>query len=330
MLGDTCVAEAVDCPLPTDGTWQLVGIRDITLGQTAYQLSGGRLWVEGMPHGDQVEVPMCRLGDIASIGPHHLDLTGPQIKSDGIPQGPFERLPGCPPGSAYPSLWNHDAPSERQLIVQPDSHCQIRQVRGQVPRALADRAETRWETATRAHYNLDFQFNSQSITCAMTPARAIGGRAWPSVILQHADQEYALALWCNSTLGMLSHWWNSNKTQAGRGCLTVTTVLNLPALDLRGLSPEQHARARVEFEEMRNLRFLPLDQIDEDPARAELDRRLLVNVLGLDESLLAEGGPLHRLRLKLASEPQIHGNKQTRVVLTDDSETAVARADARD
>ena len=32
-------------------------------------------------------------------------------------------------------------------------------------------------------------------------------------------------------------------------------------------------------------RGLPFDQIDEDPARAELDHRLLVDVLGLPETL---------------------------------------------
>ena len=65
---------------------------------------------------------------------------------------------------------------------------------------------------------------------------------------------------------------------------------------------------------MRNLWFLPFDQIDEDPARAELDRRLLVDVLGLPESLCEPNGPIDLLRRKLAREPQIHGGKKTRVV----------------
>jgi hypothetical protein len=326
MLGDTCVGEAVDCPLPTEGPWQMVGIRDITLGQTAYIASMGHLWVEGMPANDRVLIPICRLETtIERTGPHHLDLTGGQIKSDGIPQGPFEHLPGCPPGAAYPSLWNHDTQRERQLVIEPDSHCRMREVGGRTPPTLVARAEARWATATRGHYNLDFQFNSQSITFAMTPTRAIGGTAWPSIVLANEEHEFALALWCNSTLGLMCHWWVSNKTQAGRGRLSVTSVLNLPVLDLNALSAEQHARARIEFEAMIGLRFLPLDQVDEDNARAELDRRLLVNVLGLDEQLVAEGGPIHRLRLKLAGEPQIHGDKQTRVVLTDDGETAVAR-----
>lgn len=326
MLGDTCIGEAVNCPLPSDGAWQMVGIHDVTLGQTAHQTSIGRLWVEGMSADEPVWIPVCRLAEtISRIGPHHLDLTGAQIKGDGLPQGPFERLPDCPPGAAYPSLWNHETSRERHLAVEPDSHCRIREVGGQVPRDLETRAAARWATATRVHYNLDFQFNSQSITVATTPTRAIGGRAWPSIVLENPAHEYALALWCNSTLGLLSHWWTSNKTQAGRGCLTVTTVLNLPVIDLRALSQAQHERARTEFEAMQQLRFLPLDQIDEDAARAELDRRLLVNVLGLSEALVGDGGPVHRLRLKLASEPQIHGNKQTRVVFTDEGEAAVAR-----
>ena len=65
---------------------------------------------------------------------------------------------------------------------------------------------------------------------------------------------------------------------------------------------------------MHERRFLPFDQVDEDPARAELDRRLLVDVLGLPESLCAEHGPMDLLRRKLAREPQIHGGTKGRVV----------------
>ena len=74
--------------------------------------------------------------------------------------------------------------------------------------------------------------------------------------------------------------------------------------------------------------FCRSDQIDEDPARAELDRRLLVDVLGLPESLCADGGPIDLLRRKLAKEPQIHGGKKTRVVfLEPDGEGSQKRGD---
>ena len=83
---------------------------------------------------------------------------------------------------------------------------------------------------------------------------------------------------------------------------------------------KQVVAAKTAFEELRERRFLPFDQIDEDPARAELDRRLLVDVLGLPESLVASDGPLDLLRRKLAREPQIHGGKKTRVVFYDEGE----------
>ena len=72
---------------------------------------------------------------------------------------------------------------------------------------------------------------------------------------------------------------------------------------------------------------MPFDQIDEDPARAGLDRRLLVDVLGLPASLCTEGGPIDLLRRKLAREPQIHGGKKSRVVFTEDGEKTQRRSD---
>ena len=151
----------------------------------------------------------------------------------------------------------------------------------------------------------------------MTERPCIGGTAWPSVIFEDTDHEYAFGLWCNSTLGLLMHWWMSNKTQSGRGRTTVTGIPNIPTIDTQALTPEQHAVAKAAFEAMRERWFLPFDQMDEDPVRAELDRRLLVDVLGLPESLCAEYGPIDLLRRKLVGEPQIHGGKRSRVVFTE-------------
>ena len=50
-----------------------------------------------------------------------------------------------------------------------------------------------------------------------------------------------------------------------------------------------------------------------------------VDVLGLDSGLCEISGPMERLRSKLANEPQVHSNKQTRLVFTDSGETSVRR-----
>ena len=324
VIGSTAYGEAVDCPIPTTGAWQVVGIRDISLGQTAYQLANGRLWIEGMPITHQLPVASIQQV-VRRVGPHHLDITGPKVKTNGLPQGPFERFLDCPKGSAYPCLWNHNATRERHLIIEPDSHCKIRQVNGEVPAELKERASQRWQTASRVHYNCDLQFNSQSIIVGLTEAPSLGGRAWPTLILDDSNHDYAITLWFNSTLGLLCHWWMSNKTQAGRGTSTVTSIPNIATIDVRQLTAEQHDAAHSVFVSLQDRQFLPFDQIAEDESRALLDRMLLVDILGIARDVCAPGGPMERLRLKLSAEPSIHSDKKTRVVFTADGERTVPR-----
>ena len=292
--------------LPGSGPWPLVGLTDIELAATANALSTGQLVQVGLPHSQTLGIPIAPIAKIAGRGPVDRDID--EDAYDGTPRGPFTRIqPIVSNVPTYPILWSHSARRERSLVVQPDAE-------GEIKPGMDARAAQIWATATCVHYNRDLRFNSQSLIVAMTDRPCIGGRAWPSVIFDARQHEYAFALWCNSTLGLLLHWWGANKTQSGRGTMTVTGIPNIPTLDTRALTAAQHGSARAAFEAMRDRRFLPFDQIDEDPARWELDRRLLVDVLGLPEDLCAEDGPLDLLRRKLAREPQIHGGKKSRVV----------------
>ena len=324
-LGDEYCGHAVDCPLPAEGPWPLVGIADTALAQIAYRLARGRLMNIGLGSAEQ-EIPVAPIGEFATRGLLGRDIY--EDNSDGSPRGPFNVLrPAIHSAPTYPMLWAHDASKERYLIVQPDSEGQVKSAGASFDQSIIDEKVRRVRaTATRAHYTIDLQFNSQSLIVAMTDEKCIGGRAWPSIIFENPDHEYAFALWGNSTLGLLMHWWMANKTQSGRGSATLTTIPTIPALDVRRLSPEQHERARAAFESLRDARFLPFDQIDQDDARKELDRALLVDVLGLPESLCVAGGPMEMLRRKIVAEPQIHGGKKSKVVFTDDGERTVKRS----
>ena len=84
---------------------------------------------------------------------------------------------------------------------------------------------------------------------------------------------------------------------------------DLPILDVTTLSEKQLERAVKIFDEMCNKQMVPMHEIDKDPVRKELDERFAREVLGLPESVLAPGGALDVLRMKLALEPSIRGNK---------------------
>ena len=152
-------------------------------------------------------------------------------------------------------------------------------------------------------------FNSQSTGMQFTPRSAIGGREWLSIKMSSLNLEKALVLWANTSLGMLLRWWHSNKQQSGRGNISKTALQSMRTMDVSALKPAQLEKAAKLFDEMSNKPMLPLHQIDRDSVRQELDERFGREVLGLPASLFASGGPVEILRLKLAQEPSVRGNK---------------------
>ena len=160
--------------------------------------------------------------------------------------------------------------------------------------------------ASRAHLTLDFRFTSQPLAAAVTEYRSIGGTAWPNVIFPDARFDYPFALWCNSTLGLLSFWWHSSRQQGGRGRITLVTMESLPVLDLRALTDAQLATAQAIFEEFRDKELQPAYLADTDVNRALLDRRVVCDLLGFDDGVY-QG--VRRLAAKWCAEPSVHGGK---------------------
>ena len=204
------------------------------------------------------------------------------------------------PTATYPSLWNHDSKKETRIICEPDSQLQVRQ-------GMETKAAEAWTTASRAHLNLDFRLNSQPLGAAYTLSESIGGTAWPNVKFEDIRFDYPFALWGNSTLGLLIFWWHANRQQDGRGRITIRTAESLPILDLRTLTDAQLAIAEAIFNDFRDKELQPAYLADADPNRALLDRRVVCDLLGFDESVY-QG--VRRLAAKWCAEPSVHGGKQ--------------------
>ncbi|MYC38117.1 MAG: hypothetical protein F4X66_14560 [Chloroflexi bacterium] len=141
---------------------------------------------------------------------------------------------------------------------------------------------------------------------ATTELPSIGGRAWPNVGFSSQGFDCSFAVWGNSTLGLISHWWHSSRQDAGRGSTTIRAAETLPVLDFRALSDEQLATAQRIFDEFRELELLPAYLADADPNRALLDRRVICDLLGFDEGVYRA---VRRLAAKWCAEPSVHGGK---------------------
>ena len=295
-VGDSeTVGTYIRAPLSQGGC---ASLRETTLADTALGLAKGTL---RLPRGYAAPLATTRLGDLGEKGLLHRDISGKA--SNGTPRGPFDIIP-IQRVPEYPVLWKHDAVRERGLVVPPDSE-------GEVRPGCDDHAVSVWnQTASRLHFNLDFRINSQSLTACLTPAKAIGGRAWPNFILDREDWTTPLVLWSNTTLGLLSFWWIGSRQQQGRACLTITQLPRLTVLDPRSLSQEQLAQAEAIFERFKEKEFLPANEAYRDDARQALDRAVLIDLLHLPEATLE---PLAILRDQWCAEPSVHGGKRTRI-----------------
>ena len=291
MEGETLAGEVLSAPASLGGdVWGSVRVSDYSIAQAADALSRSKLWLPGIA--TPMDFTVSHLRDIGQMGVVHRDITGPP------PRGPFDKV--APSATAtYPSLWNHNAKKETRIICNPDSQLQVRQ-------GMEGKAAVVWSTASRTHLNLDFTFGSQPLAVAFTVRLSLGGSVWSDVTFEDKRFDCVFAVWSNSTLGLLSWWWASSRQQSSKARLTIRSAESLPILDFRTLSDNQLSTAESIFDDFRDKDLMPAFLADADPNRAFLDRRVICDLLGFDDSVYEA---VRRLSAKWCAEPSVHGGK---------------------
>ncbi len=276
------------------------GIQEAGVAKAAANLSRGELHLPR--RAEPVPLPMTDLGALGDRGLYHMDISGTEIVGSGLPRGPFDIVSLDTVAPTWPALWGHDAKRETRLVVEPDRQGRVRQ-------GCDARAVDAWErTASRLHFNRDFQINSQPLAACMTPESAIGGRAWPSFLCEDRRWEVPLVLGANTTLGLIAFWWVGTRQQKGRASISISNLPALAALDARQLSGDQLDLAARMFEEFKEKDFLPANEAWRDETRMELDKAVLVDMMGLPNEIME---PLALLRRQWCAEPSVHGGKKT-------------------
>lgn len=291
LLGEERIGEAVDSPLGA-GPWSSVPVLDLSLCQSAYQLSQGLLWLPTMDRADAPELPVRPVREFGLVG-----WAANNIASNRVAAFDRYRIVGEP---SYPMLWHNDAVGQTRMLVEPDTHGVVREGR-------EDKASRIWSTRSWVHHNRDLRFTSQALAAAFTEGRTIGGSGWTNVQLSSEAHEKAYCLWANTTLGLVQYWDHASKQQAGRGRMPVTAIQRLPFLDVTTLSRSRLGQAAALFDQMRDLEFLPAYRAVADPVRQDLDRCVLQDVLGLDWGKIES--PLDLLRRKWCAEPSVRAGK---------------------
>ena len=282
-------------------------IKDPDVAKAAYDIYQG---VISLPRNSSISLcKFVKLGDLGTRGLHDLDINGKAPK-DCEPRGPFdiEKVGKDKELTTYPILWAQDAKVQTQLIVSPDSY-------GITKQGQDDRALTTWaKHSSRLCFNRWFTLSSQRLTACLTTRRVIGGAAWPGFVCDEEKHEISIVLFANTILGLIAHWWVGSRTQKGRSMISVTKIPDMITIDPRLFTREQFAVADDIFNRFKEKDFLPANEAYHDTVRKELDQAVLIELLGLPESIKES---LDLLRHKWCSEPSVHGGKSTRPKYSD-------------
>ena len=268
--------------------WPAVRISNGSMYRRIKQLTQGQL---DLPYTAGLRrIPITRLENIGEVGPHHRRY-----------RETFEMTPGDSIDAEYRFLWNRDAPTQFAMLLEPDRTGRL------LERKRSDGIR-HWARASNLHIGADMAFATNTLVAAYTASPSGGGSSWPSLKMESQDYERATCIWFNSTLGLMFYWFFSNRTQMARGRTTITAMRNMTTLDLRQLSDAQLAAAVSIFDDLCRERMLPANEAYRDPVRQEIDRRFLLDVLGLGEESVEQ---FAILRNQWCAEPTVTGTKKT-------------------
>ena len=295
-IGQVCVFDAGGRGAP----WGPLGVTHAGLAVAANKMACGRLDLIGKSM--ELDTGMTTLGDLFHIGPTH-HLIGHLRGGDAI--GAFELFPVTGSADAVGadrSLWATDSEAQRSLVVLP-TH------KG-VPVPGGNCGEMRARQG-KLFYARNMRWTSQALLVAMTKHDAMGGSAWTALENNDIRVCKAFALWANSTLGMMVHWTQGQRTHAGRSRTQIGALGQIPCPKLDRIGGDKLDFAAASFDELASRQLLPACQAHADDTRREIDAAV-VRMLGLPQGA---NESVDELRLLWCSEPSVHGQNRQAVAL---------------
>ena len=199
--------------------------------------------------------------------------------------------------TAYPMVVGNDTEQRRRLTTEPDRHlAPLAQPR---PGRRLKPAAQLWAKAGRLLVAERLRLNTARIVSMSLDAPVLSN-VWWEVRTDSPTTDKALAVWLNSSLGLLNLLAQRTSTEGSWVSLKKGEAEALPVLDMRALGAEQRDGLAALFDAMAEEEFERLPAMAQCPARAALDEGV-ARILGLPDL-----GVLRRL---LASEPVVSNRR---------------------
>lgn len=269
-------------------------------------VTSGVAWNVASGATSQFSVPMTNFGRIVDKGPTH-DRIGIASDSEGThPRGAFLLYPVRESrhdmARNNPAIWNEDSEKQLSITCQPTHFGE--------PRSTPEAAEEMIAAAGHFHLSRNLRTSSQKIAVAYTEEPCMGGQAW-NAFKADADVARAVALFLNSTFGIVVRSGYGNSANPGRSRMQVRAIDGHPIPDFAADTPAAIEARRIANENFDRLRTLELNRIAlaaVDPNRAEIDR-VVTMMLGLEWNVATES-MLAKWRELMCLQPTINADNK--------------------
>ena len=193
----------------------------------------------------------------------------------------------------YPAFWDHDASRMFTLKRAPNSFL------SPLPEAKEGRplreAVHLWKKAGRLLIAERLRLNTMRLTAILVGQKVLSNVWWTLVLKRGgAEAEKALALWLNSSLGILLLLGHREETQGPWVKFKKPVLGQMPVLDVLGIGVRATAKLAQTFDQLAEKALLPFSEMATDPVRAKIDEAV-ASALGLPDFSI--------LRQLLAREP---------------------------
>ncbi|MDY7001045.1 MAG: hypothetical protein SVS15_04595 [Thermodesulfobacteriota bacterium] len=280
-IGESKYGEAV--ALPWDDfrkePWIGGAFAQTELVRAAYFLRQGNILLPGAAA--TPKVPVCPLEALGELGPDCRDIHDGFLTTETA--------------TAYPAFWSHNATKTKRIALPINAYLEPL-TKAKKGRPLR-KASVLWPLAGRLMMAERMWFQTQRLFCVRLPEPALSNVWWPFRLHQtNNDAEKALALWLNSTLGVLIAAAHRVPTRGPWVKFKKPILKNMPVLNVAEISNSQLETLAKAYDLLCNSELKPLPALNNDPVRRQIDEAV-ETALGLPSL-----APLSRL---LAAEPII-------------------------
>lgn len=273
-VGGQKIGEVVLCPpeRATAGVWRYEqAYAQTDLCRTALYLSQGQVYVPG--RGVLSRFPIVKLRELGTLGPDRRDIHDGFTTSETF--------------TAYSALWGHDTESVQSMSQAPNLYLSAR------PKAAKGRnlrdATLLWSRAGRLLIAERLWLDTTRLLSIRLTATSLSNTWWTfapydGLSVPVEDIERILALWINSTLGILSFVAARVDTRGPWIAFKKPMLEDIEVINPIALTKTQRKALIKVYEELSGETLQRVPDINADDVRARIDEAIM-KALGISDNL---------------------------------------------